>query len=117
MMIRFFTAVAIALSILAINVGASWAREPRSVVEASYRVVGQPTIARDRTVTLPQVVVRPSQAQLASIAAEGRTVRVASAVVGDAPALIAGHVRERVARVSLLVPYYAFGGARLRATE
>ena len=120
MNVRFFTALAIALTIFAIHAGASWAREPRSVVDVTYAVAPMSPADAAATVQLPEVVVRPSRAQLAWIAAERAqttTQADARAAIAGAKTAIAGRVKERVSRVSVLVPYYAFGGARLRATE
>ena len=116
MNVRFFTALAIALTIFAIN---GFAQAARPMGDVTVAIVGQAAHAGG-AVQLPEVVVRPTQAQLATIAAEdasARRVLTAQATVAGAKQAIAGRVRERVSRVSLLVPYYAFGGARLRATE
>lgn len=114
MNVRFFTALAIALTIFAINAGATWAREPASVMEVKYVAASR---SSDRMVQLPEVVVRPSQAQLESIAAEREGGVAAGAAVEGAKKVVAAKVRERIARVSVLVPYYTFGGRHLRATD
>lgn len=116
MNVRFFTALAIALTIFAIN---GLAHASRAKADVTVAIFGQ-TAHAGGAVQLPEVVVRPTQAQLDKIAAEdagARRMLSAKATVDGAKQALAGHVRERVSRVSMLVPYYAFGGARLRATE
>jgi hypothetical protein len=119
MNVRFFTAIAIALTIFALNASASWAQARRPMPDVTMAIVGH-AARSGAAVKLPEVVVRPTQAQLDQISEEDMAaarVLNARATVAGAKAVLTGRVRERVSRVSLLVPYYAFGGARLRATE
>jgi hypothetical protein len=125
MNVRFFVALALALAIFGINAGASLAQSKASVVDSvGYTVLpvaplGVTDSHRSGAIVLPRVLVRASAAERARASREpGETVAdEANAAVDQAEKVLRGRVRERIARVSLLVPYYAFGGARLRASE
>jgi hypothetical protein len=120
---RFLLALAIAASILMISaVTRASAASRESIVRFAANSHAQTVASAHAGVTLlPTVIVRPDpQARLVFARGPGgeeATLTVPTAALDDAGHALAGKVKERVARVSMLVPYYAFGGARSRSTE
>ena len=122
---RFLFALALALTITGLSALGQAQATSRSVVccspGAERAMAAVTTKALQASATLlPTVTVRPSAADL--LALRSHTSRsgltaLAAANLDQAGDVLAGKVRDRVSRASLLVPYYAFGGPRTRATE
>jgi hypothetical protein len=115
---RFLFALAIAASIFTISaVSRAAVMSQTSVI----RVEAMDQIAstqgqRARGVRLPTVVVHPDR-EAARLIGDAQSARAAalSAVDGAHSALLGA--RTRVARVSMRIPYYSFGGGAARGVE
>ena len=119
---RFLFALAIALSIFTVSTVTRAALARQDSVVRIERTAYAPSHASANATLLPTVVVRPdalskARARQAASATSASGLEVSTAALEQAGDALAGRVHERVARVSLLVPYYAFGGGAARKTE
>jgi len=115
---RFVLALTIALTILALSFNTRASDDQRSVVlNASART----SVASTHAVRLPTVVVRASAQDVLAADLSGRSsvrdlIRAEERIEKTGRAL-ASNVGARVARVSMMIPYYAFGATRTRGAE
>jgi hypothetical protein len=115
---RFLFALAIAASIFTISAVS------RAAIASQTSVINVQALSRaaiasaDRagTVRLPTVVVRPDAKAQRALAQADAAEAEASIAVAHAHNMLAG-ARSRVAKVSMLIPYYSFGGASARGVE
>ena len=119
---RFLFAIAIALSIFTVSAVTRAAMASQdSVIRVQAVAQSRPDANRGAT-RLPTVVVHPdalarAQSRHAATVLADDAMAVPVAAFDQAGKVLSGRVRERVARVSMLVTYYAFGGSPARKTE
>ena len=115
---RFLFALAIAASIFTISAAS------RAAITAQTSVIrvqamsqaASPFARRSAMVRLPTVEVRPDAKAERAVAQAEANEAEASVALARTRGMLAG-ARTRVARVSMLIPYYSFGGASARGVE
>ena len=115
---RFLFALAIAVSIFTISAvsRASVASQNSVIRVQAMNQLASTQGNRSRGVRLPTVVVHPDRNAARAIGdAQSARVAALSAVDGAHSALLGA--RTRVARVSMRIPYYSFGGSAARGVE
>ena len=114
---RFVFALCIAASIFTIStVSRAAINSHNSVitVQAMSRIAEAQS--RRGAVRLPTVVVRPNVQALRALAAAEAAEATASVAMNRAQGVLFG-AKARVARVSMRIPYYSFGGNSARGVE
>ena len=115
---RFLFALCIAASIFTIStVSRAAINSQNSVitVQAMNRLAAAQQ-AGAYAVLLPTVVVRPDAQTRRALAGAAAAEAAASVAVNQAQGMLFG-AKTRVARVSMLIPYYSFGGNAARGVE
>ena len=115
---RFLFALAIAVSIFTIS------SISRAAIAAQTSVIRVQAMSQDATasarraamVRLPTVEVRPDAKAERGLAQAEAAEAEASVALARTRGMLAG-ARTRVAKVSMLIPYYSFGGASARGVE
>ena len=115
---RFLFALCIAAGIFTISTVSRAAMNSQNsviTVQAMKRVVPAAQ-ASTLAVLLPTVVVRPDAQARRALASAEAAEAAASVAANRAQGLLFG-ARSRVAKVSMLIPYYSFGGNAARGVE
>jgi hypothetical protein len=115
---RFLFALCIAASIFTISTVSRAAIDSQNsviTVQAMSRIA-QASQRVSAAVRLPTVVVRPDEQALRALAATEAAEATASVAMNRAQGVLFG-AKARVARVSMRIPYYSFGGNSARGVE